>query len=154
MALVPPLATAGLAAASLDGSLALGALLLFVTNLTAIIIAAAAILFLWIGFHPNAGETRRTRTFRSGLLGTAALLTGITLILAFLTGNSLRTTLRDNTIESTLQTQLAVTNTGARVNEWQLHSAGTGTLGLDVVIQSPETMTAADADAIAGRTGA
>ncbi len=147
VALVPPLATAGLSAAAFDLHLAGGALLLFATNLAAIT-AAAIVLFMWIGFHPNAITERRARTFRGGLLGTAALLCGITLVLAGLAGNSLRTALRDNALSSTIESELTRMAPGTQVDHWRIENTGAGTWRVEVVATSAEALAAADAAAL------
>ena len=68
---------------------ALGATLLFSTNLVAIV-SAVAIMFLWMGFHPNIREEIRARTFHGGLLSTGLLLVTITVILASLSLTSVK----------------------------------------------------------------
>ena len=50
---MPPLCTIGLGIALRDMSLAVGATLLFLANIT-FIIAAQYITFLWLGMHPRA----------------------------------------------------------------------------------------------------
>ena len=77
VALAPPLATFGLLMATGEFRLASGALLLFLTNLVAIVSAVVAV-FLWVGFRPNIAEQLRARTFKSGIAGTLVVLVTVT----------------------------------------------------------------------------
>jgi uncharacterized hydrophobic protein (TIGR00271 family) len=81
-ALLPPLASAGLGVALRDGAIVGGALLLFTTNLIAIVFAASVV-FLLLGVRPPAGE-RNNRWFRQGITVTGLSLLVISLPLAFL----------------------------------------------------------------------
>jgi uncharacterized membrane protein len=65
-ALLPPLATFGLGLVLGAEGIALGAGLLFPTNLVAIV-SAAGLFFFLMGFHPDAWERGRERTFRRAL---------------------------------------------------------------------------------------
>ncbi len=76
VALVPPLSTAGILFARGEGGLARGAVLLFVTNLAAIILAAAVV-FMATGFIPRARMIRKTRRIRFGLALTALVVIGV-----------------------------------------------------------------------------
>ena len=72
-ALVPPIATAGLATSVGDASLAFGATLLFVTNMLAIVLAAASVLWA-VGLRYQSGGSRWTRAQGFALvIGTVAL---------------------------------------------------------------------------------
>lgn len=66
VALVPPLATVGAMIARGEGGLARGALLLFATNLAAIVLAAGLVL-VFTGFVPRAEALRAHRSARAGL---------------------------------------------------------------------------------------
>ena len=81
-ALLPPLASVGLGVAFRDGAIVGGALLLFTTNLIAIVFAASLV-FLLLGVRPPAGE-RRSRWFRRGVTVTGLSLLLVSLPLAFL----------------------------------------------------------------------
>ena len=81
-ALLPPLASAGLGVALRDGSIVGGALLLFVTNLIAIVFAASLV-FLLLGVRPPTGG-RRNRWLRQGVAVTGLSLLAVSLPLAFL----------------------------------------------------------------------
>jgi uncharacterized hydrophobic protein (TIGR00271 family) len=73
VALVPPLATVGVMLARREGALAEGALLLFMTNLAAIVVSAAVVLML-TRFVPR-GHSLRSR--RSTQVGLAVALVGL-----------------------------------------------------------------------------
>ena len=81
-ALLPPLASAGLGVALRDGAIVGGALLLFTTNLIAIVFAGGLV-FLLLGVRPPTGE-RRSRWLRQGVLVTGLSLLAVSLPLAFL----------------------------------------------------------------------
>ncbi len=66
-ALVPPLCTIGLALATGYDSLALGAFLLFVTNIVCISLAGWAV-FFWMGMRPRLVEKSRRRQYLSWAL--------------------------------------------------------------------------------------
>ncbi len=88
-ALVPPLATVGIGLSLGQGQIAGGALLLFLTNLVAII-AAGGLVFLWLGFRPLPGQEARTRVFQGGAIGIVLLLVAVTIPLGILTAQSVR----------------------------------------------------------------
>jgi len=62
VAVLPPLATVGLGFVLGAQEVALGAGLLFLTNLVAIV-SAAGLFFFLMGFHPDASQKSRERTF-------------------------------------------------------------------------------------------
>ncbi len=74
VALVPPLATTGVAIAWMDLDMILGSFLLFLTNLSGIVLAAA-ITFSWLGFSPF-------RRAQKGLLISVVITTLISIPLA------------------------------------------------------------------------
>lgn len=105
-ALMPPVCTVGIGIAQGNGSVVGGALLLFVTNVVAIIIAGALI-FLLLGMRPKTVAKERRVRLRRWLGLTAALLF---LVLALLVAITLRTgqiNSRATLIQQVLQTQLA-----------------------------------------------
>lgn len=81
VALVPPLATVGITLEAGQSDLAARALLLFATNLFAII-AAAAIVLLIVGFTPQALKQRHRAQIRRGFIITGIAVTLITIPLA------------------------------------------------------------------------
>lgn len=96
VALVPPLATAGLGIALPNGPLATGAILLFVTNFAAIA-ASSALVFLWMGFKPQVDSVTRSVFFARGATALAACV-GVVFIglLAFQQAGESRFALRVN----------------------------------------------------------
>lgn len=78
VALVPPLATAGIGLAIGERTLAAGASLLFATNVIAIG-AMSAIMFLWMGFKPDTGRFHGVR----GLVRGLATLLALVVVVAF-----------------------------------------------------------------------
>ena len=76
VALVPPLATVGITLELGDREAAQGAMLLFVTNLVAIVLSAIVML-RWAGFAPPEVGPRATRSTRIGIVVSLALLVAI-----------------------------------------------------------------------------
>ena len=66
-----PATSNGIAAAALEGRAAIGALLLFLTNLSAVLAASSAV-FLLFGFRPDPGG--RFRVFGRSMVGVIVLL--------------------------------------------------------------------------------
>ena len=81
VALMPPLASAGLGVAFREGAIVGGALLLFTTNLIAIVFAGGVV-FLLLGVRPPSVESR-TRWLRRGVAVTGLSLLVVSLPLAF-----------------------------------------------------------------------
>lgn len=73
VALVPPLATVGICLEFGEGDLAMGALLLYVTNLAAIVLAAA-LTMLAMGFVPSLGGVDRPRVIAGLAVAGAAVV--------------------------------------------------------------------------------
>jgi uncharacterized hydrophobic protein (TIGR00271 family) len=137
VALVPPLATVGLAAVALDGEIALGALLLFATNLAAII-AASTLIFLWMGFRPNIGQRQHARVFRGGVLGTAILLVVITVILGVLTAQTIREGARYDRIARVLEREIPSLGQQVTLREWELGPRSGDILSLNISVEAPQ----------------
>ena len=98
VALVPPLATTGVLLHQDDPSLALNALLLFGTNLAAIVLAAALV-FLASGFHPNPlaeGVGRRWER----RLGLAAAMLAVVVVIAIPLGARTAALIREASLEA------------------------------------------------------
>jgi uncharacterized hydrophobic protein (TIGR00271 family) len=81
-ALLPPLASIGLGVALRDAYIVSGALLLFTTNLIAIVFAGGLV-FLLLGVRPPSGE-QRNRWFRQGVAIAGVSLLVVSLPLAYL----------------------------------------------------------------------
>ena len=110
-----------------------GALLLFVTNMIAIIGASGLVFFL-LGFRPAPGDAGRNRVLRRGFRGVVLLLILVTASLVLLTRKSLAEVRLDHEIaaalqreaddvESALNLSLALWKLG-RLDEAQAHVAG------------------------------
>lgn len=140
VALVPPLATVGLAAAAGETQVATGAGLLFLTNLVAIV-AAAAIVFLWMGFHPDAREERRARTFRGGVAATATLFVAVAVVLGVLTASSIRTAALRDRIDRSLEAQVSLLGPEVRLVDWRLEQSRTGAYEVEVTVQATRGLT-------------
>jgi uncharacterized hydrophobic protein (TIGR00271 family) len=103
-ALVPPLCVVGVGIAMGSTRVAGGATLLFVTNLIAITLAGSTTLLL-LGFRPAAGAEREAR-LRLGILTSLVLLTAITIPLAIIFVDAVKTCRIEQVIERVITEQL------------------------------------------------
>jgi len=138
-ALVPPLAVVGIGLTRLQGEIAGGALLLFLTNLVAIS-AAGGLVFLWLGFRPIPGRQERKRVFQSGVLGTVALLLVLTIILGLVTFESWQEAAWQRRVEATLKREIASMEGVLWDDEWTMTEADDGTLQIEVGVRSRRTV--------------
>ncbi|MHB1355394.1 MAG: TIGR00341 family protein [Anaerolineae bacterium] len=143
VSLVPPLATVGLALIAGDGVVAFGALLLFTTNLVAIVAAATAT-FAIIGFSPMRGNTSSSLTFSTGLVGTLVALVSLVLVLAPLTVQSFKETDLRQRIQTALQTEVTAIGPGLSLSSWKLERTSGQTLFLEVEVKSENGINYAD----------
>jgi uncharacterized hydrophobic protein (TIGR00271 family) len=134
-ALVPPLAVIGIGLSKLQGDVAGGALLLFVTNLVAIS-AAGGLVFLWLGFRPIPGQQARARVFQRGILGSVALLVAVSVPLGILTAQSLRDAALRGAVQEALYQELGTMEQIDWEGEWEMEELDDGTLDLDVAVRS------------------
>jgi len=104
-ALVPPLGVIGIGLAMQRAEVAGGGLLLFSTNLVAIILAGA-INFLLLGFRPARGVRERETRLRRGLVISVLLLFVISLPLAFIFGRAVQATQEREVINRVLNQEL------------------------------------------------
>jgi uncharacterized hydrophobic protein (TIGR00271 family) len=149
VALVPPLCTATLALGAGAPRAALGALLLFLTNLVAIV-ATAAGLFVWTGFHP--APVRRERiTFRGGVLGTVALLVLITGILGVLTADLLRVNALNRAVNRALAAENIALGTELNITDWRVEVGDEGTLHVFVTLLAGREFGAEEAEGLRER---
>ena len=97
VAVVPPLSVVGYGLSTRQVPIAVGAFLLFITNLVSIVISSAAV-FRFIGFHPRreAEQGRWKLKYRVGVSGLVLILLSIPLFL----------TLRKAAIEVTIRSKL------------------------------------------------
>ncbi len=138
-ALVPPLAVIGIGLADVQGQVASGALLLFVTNLVAIT-AAGGLVFLWLGFRPVPGQQARAQIFRGGVLGTVLLLVAVTVLLGFLTFRSLQGAALSRAVRQAIQAETQAMDRVSWDGEWKQQEREDGTLTLEVQVRSPRTV--------------
>jgi uncharacterized hydrophobic protein (TIGR00271 family) len=138
-ALVPPLATAGIGLALLEDEIAGGALLLFSTNLVAII-AAGGLVFLWLGFRPVPGQKSRARIFQRGILGTSALLLAVTVPLGILTAGSVRDASLSRALDRAVRAEVASIR-GVELSDWEQMESDGETINLEVWVRSRRTVT-------------
>lgn len=136
-ALVPPLTTVGLGIALGRGDIAGGALLLFLTNLIAIA-AAGGLIFLMLGFAPAASEKARRSVLRQGMTGAVALLALVTLILALLTAQTLRSVRLDRAVQTAVEDGVNVLLPQSEFVELKQIVRDDGTLQLVVTVRSPQ----------------
>jgi uncharacterized hydrophobic protein (TIGR00271 family) len=122
-ALVPPLAVVGYGLGYGLYRLAGGALLLFVTNLTAIILSAA-IVFLLLGFRPTQAE--RGQRLQRGMLLSLVIILIIAIPLGYTTYNFQRQLERQGIVETVLEDEL--TKESAEVENVTITPDGDGFL--------------------------
>ncbi len=136
-ALTPPLANVGLTFVMGEFDLAQGAALLFTTNLVAII-AAGALVFIWLGFHPRYQDAEKTITLRRGLVGVVILLVLVTIPLAILTYQSTLSTRLNQNIETAIKAAVSEIS-GAKLESWELQNSPSSdeTLQIDLILRGP-----------------
>jgi hypothetical protein len=103
-------------------------------------VAAASLIFLWMGFRPNQGEKERARVFRSGVLSTAVLLAGLTVILGVLSARSIGDTVRDNKIQRVLEHRTTEMGAEVELASWEIVGDSASGLELEVWLQSPHSL--------------
>jgi uncharacterized hydrophobic protein (TIGR00271 family) len=103
-ALVPPLGVVGYGIGTTQFEIAGGSLLLFTTNLIAIVLAAA-IVFLLLGFRPQQAHLRFV--VRAGLLGAVGALLLISIPLAFFSDNASGPVPQQNVVVAALNAELS-----------------------------------------------
>ncbi|MGD8464126.1 MAG: DUF389 domain-containing protein [Anaerolineae bacterium] len=138
-ALVPPLAVVGIGLARWEGSIAGGAMLLFLTNLVAIS-AAGGLVFIWLGFRPLPGQQERKRVFQGGVYGTVALLLGLTVILGTVTVQSWRDAAWHRKVEQTVGREIAQMQGVQWTGEWRTNELDDGTLQMEVWVRAQRTI--------------
>jgi uncharacterized hydrophobic protein (TIGR00271 family) len=136
-ALVPPLTTVGIGLSLGQGSIAGGALLLFLTNLVAIA-AAGGLVFLMLGFAPPASQKARRNVLRHGMVGAIALLAVVTLILGILTAQALRTVRLERATQAAVKDEVAALLPDSELVELKQTPREDGTLQLAVTVRSSQ----------------
>ena len=144
LSLTPPLATAGIGIVLRQWEIAGGAMLLFFTNMIAIV-AASSLAFFLFAFRPAPGDLDRTRVLRRGFQGVAVLLVAVTVFLVILTRQSLMELRLNQEIEAALQQQVNAVAGGELVSWKILETGEDGTLHMDVTIRSARSFAYAEA---------
>jgi len=132
VALAPPVTTVGIGIAMLSARVTIGAVVLFLTNLSAIIAASSAV-FLLFGFRPNPGS--RFRVFSRSMIGVIVLLIVVSSVLTVLTVQSVRSTWLDHDVREALVTAIRSMD-GVALDTWQVGESAGPVLRLDVRIQA------------------
>lgn len=104
-ALMPPLATVGVALSLGELRVAGGALLLFVTNIAAISLAGAVVFFA-LGLRPQKWEPESRRRLRRGLVVSLVLLLALSVPLALILRGIVRDIAQERAIREVLSTNL------------------------------------------------
>jgi uncharacterized hydrophobic protein (TIGR00271 family) len=128
VALIPPLVATGILLSSGEVTAAVGALLLFLTNLSAIT-AVGSVVFLFFGFRPDPGK--RILVFGRGIAGVLLLLVAVSIPLSLLTVNAFRTTLLHEAIDKAISEEIVALE-GVELDAWETISEPGETLRLAV----------------------
>lgn len=139
-ALVPPIAVVGIGLAFMDMSIARGSLILFATNLMAIVIVGIAVLILF-GFSPNAKKSYYKSV--SGMLSIILLLAllCVPLMRSFVNiGQDIRTR---NAITSATESYLQTIDSGIRLtsSHYQLSPDSEKPMTIALQLQVPQSTT-------------
>ncbi len=144
LSLTPPLTTMGIGIVLRQWWITGGALLLFVTNIVAIVAAGSLVFFLF-GFRPLPGDAGRTRVLRRGFQGVAVLLLFVTVFLIVLTRQSLTEMRLHHDIQTALR-QGVDDVAGGELVAWEVEETGPDeTLYLDVTIRAARALAYAEA---------
>lgn len=141
VSLVPPLAMAGIGISMGSGAIAGNALLVFLTNLSAIT-AASSIVFRLFGFHPGPG--RRVRVFGQGMVGVLILLLVVSTILTTLTVDSILETRVNRQVENALRAEMAGMP-GLELDGWRVLDGGNEAVRLEVTVRSTQPLSQQEA---------
>jgi len=116
----------------LDGRIALGALLTFLTNLIAIV-AAGSIVFLLFGFRPDPGKP--FQVFGRSMIGVIVLLAVVSATLAVLTVSSIRASALTTAVQEALTAEVDQME-GIELSAWTVSSTSEPTLSLQIHVQA------------------
>lgn len=134
-ALVPPLSTVGIGVAWLRWDIAGGALLLFLTNLVAIV-AASGLVFFLLGFRPQRRKAR-TRIFWRAVVSSVVLLALMVWVLGSLTLQSYRENAQKREIESVLRKEITAMGKNVVLEDWRITEKSGKNLRLEVSVRAP-----------------
>ena len=115
-----------------SGPIAGGALLLFLTNLSAIV-SASSLVFLYFGFRPDPGQ--RFRVFGRSMIGVTVLLLVVSGVLSYLTVSSVRSVILDRQIDRVLGEEIGALE-GVELLEWDADQGEETALHLRVRVES------------------
>jgi uncharacterized hydrophobic protein (TIGR00271 family) len=132
VALVPPLATVGIGITMLNATVAIGATLLFLTNLSAIV-AASSVIFLLFGFRPDPGK--RFRVFGRTVTGVIVLLLAVSVVLTVLTIDSARSKSLNHEIARILDAEVGAME-GVELDTWEVEQGAGAVLSLYVRVHA------------------
>jgi uncharacterized hydrophobic protein (TIGR00271 family) len=133
VALVPPLATAGIGLSWLRWDIAGGASVLFLTNLISIV-AAGGLVFFLLGFRPDLRRGRRL--FSGGVISSFILLAIMTWVLWTLSYESYLDASRNRVVDQALGTHLTSVDPPLEVVHWTILGEDDGDLNLEVEVRS------------------
>ena len=150
-ALVPPLASSGIAFSGGYFAGAFGALLLFTTNFIAIS-SAAALVFIILGFRPTAAQKERRVVQQRSFRLAGVFLAVIVILLTTATVSLARESATDALILETVATNVN-TLPGVEHDQTEIVSFSDGTLTLDVVARSTNTIAQREVMALRDQIG-
>jgi uncharacterized hydrophobic protein (TIGR00271 family) len=135
VALVPPLASAGLGVALRDYTIAGGATLLFLTNFAAIG-ASSSLIFLWMGFKPETDRAGRMLVFVRGIVTLAGLIALVSVgLFTFQQADETRLALR---VDRAVEDAVTRVDPDGRITGIDIGSRHEAVLRLDVRVESTE----------------
>ncbi|MDP2326868.1 MAG: DUF389 domain-containing protein, partial [Dehalococcoidia bacterium] len=134
VALVPPLAVAGIVLTAGRTDLAGGALLLFAANFTAIA-AASGLMFAAFGFWPEPEHAPRVRLVGRGFLALSVLIVAVTVPIAGLTLRSISEASFPRSVESALDAEFG----GAAGARWREYESDGGGVALRLTVDVEAT---------------
>jgi uncharacterized hydrophobic protein (TIGR00271 family) len=137
VALIPPLATTGMALALAEWSVVLGSGLLFLTNLVGIV-AMSSWVFLSMDFKPEVTRRERMQLFARGWQAILFMILLITIPLAVVTVRQLQQQRTENAIEAALEAEFA-NMPGMYLRNWS-HKEEDGILDLELEVEASEAV--------------
>ena len=137
VALIPPLATTGMALALAEWRVVLGAGLLFLTNLIGIV-SMSSWVFLSMDFKPEVTRRERMRLFARGWQAILVMILLITIPLATVTVRQVQSQSVRNAVESALDAEFANTP-GLYLRDWRYQQKG-GVLDLELEVESNKSV--------------
>lgn len=148
VALIPPLATSGMALGLGAWGVALGAGLLFLTNIVGIV-AMSSWLFLTMGFKPKMTRMERMRVFSRGWQAIFVMILLVVIPLGMVTARQLQRERVDAAVELTLQDEFSRMS-DVRLTDWQYHDNG-HYLAIELQIETRSPLSSAQAQDMQAR---